>query len=223
VYPELSAALNLDMVGRLRNAVTMQSVAASPRWPGLIEEKTLKHGLNVVTQADPYLPTDSTSFYMQGVPTLNAFTGSHDDYHTTNDTFEKLNYDGMRRIALVMGDVLIDVARDSGAPPFNRVKDPNNGGGGTGGGFKAYLGTVPDYGNTVVKGVLLSGVKADSPAERAGIKGGDIIVSLAGQKIENIYDYTAVLGVLKIGEAVEIKILRGAEELTFLVTPAPRG
>ena len=223
IYPALSAALNLDMVGRMRESVTMQSVAASPRWPGLIEEASLRHGLRVTTQADPYLPTDSTSFYVQGVPTLNAFTGSHDDYHTTRDTFEKLNYDGMRRIAAVMGDVLLDVARDSGAPPYNRVKDPNGGGGGTGGGFKAYLGTIPDYGNTVVKGVLLSGVKAESPAEKAGIKGGDIIVSLAGQKIENIYDYTAVLGVLKIGEAVEVKILRGSEELTFSVAPASRG
>jgi len=222
IYPALSAALNLDMVGRLRDAVTMQSVAASSRWPGLIEQTSMRHDLRVVVQADPYLPTDSTSFYVQGVPTLNAFTGSHDDYHTPRDTWEKLNYDGMRRIAGVMGDVLLDVAQDSGAPPFNRVKDPNSGGG-VGSGFKAYLGTVPDYGNTVVKGVLLSGVKADSPAEKAGLKGGDIIVSLGGQKIENIYDYTAVLGVLKIGEPVEIEVLRGSDRLKFSVTPASRG
>ena len=222
IYPALSAALNLDMVGRLREVVTMQSVAASPRWPGLIEEMSVRHGVRVATQADPYLPTDSTSFYVQGVPTLNAFTGSHDDYHTPGDTWEKLNYDGMRRIAGVMGDVLLDVAGDSGAPPFNRVKEPNSGGG-TGGGIKAYLGTVPDYGNTVVKGVLLSGVKADSPAEKAGLKGGDIIVLLGGQTIENIYDYTAVLGVIKIGQPVEIVVLRGTERLSFMVTPAARG
>ncbi len=222
LYPALSAAFNMDMVGRLRDSVTMQSVAASPRWPALIEETSMHHDLRVVVQADPYLPTDSTSFYVQGVPTLNAFTGSHDDYHTPRDTWEKLNYEGMRRIASVMGEILLDVARDSGAPPFNRVKDPNSGGG-VGSGFKAYLGTVPDYGNTVVKGVLLSGVKADSPAEKAGLKGGDIIVSLGGQKIENIYDYTAVLGVLKIGKTVEIEILRGSDHLTLAITPASRG
>ena len=77
--------------------------------------------------------------------------------------------------------------------------------------------------NTVVKGVLLSGVKADSPAEKAGLKGGDIIVLLGGQTIENIYDYTAVLGVIKIGQPVEIVVLRGTERLSFMVTPAARG
>ncbi|MEY4631457.1 MAG: hypothetical protein RIQ81_1577 [Pseudomonadota bacterium] len=222
LYPRMSAALNLDMVGRLRDALTVQSVAASPAWPAMIESAAIQNGLRIVTQADPYLPTDSTSFYVQGVPTLNAFTGSHDDYHTPSDTWEKLNYPGMAQISGMMSDVLLEVASKSEVPAYNAVKDPNAGGGG-GGGFKAYLGTIPDYGNTVVKGVLLTGVKAGSPAEAAGVKGGDIIVSLAGQKIENIYDYTNVLGVLKIGEPVVIEVLRGPEKLSLTVTPGSRG
>jgi Zn-dependent M28 family amino/carboxypeptidase len=222
IYPQMAAALNLDMVGRLRESLTLQSVAASPAWPALIEQAAARTKISVTMMADPYLPTDSTSFYLQGVPTLNAFTGSHDDYHTPGDTWEKLNYQGMEKIAGLMSDILIEVASNPGAPPFNPVKDPNSGGG-SGGGFKAYLGTIPDYSDTSAKGVLLSGVKAGSPAEASGVRAGDIIVSLAGQKIENIYDYTNVLGVLKIGQAVIIEVQRGAERLSFSVTPGSRG
>lgn len=221
IYPAIAAALNLDMVGRFKDVLTMQSVAASPSWPAMIEQASLRHSVPVLTQEDPWLPTDSTSFYFQGVPTLNAFTGSHDDYHTPRDTFDKLNYEGMRRISMVMADILLNVAQSSEAPAYNPVKDPNSGGG-SGGGFKAYLGTIPDYSNTTSQGVLLSGVKADSPAEKAGLRAGDIIVALAGQKIENIYDYTSVLGVLRIGVPVEIRVVRDGSEVTFSVTPGSR-
>lgn len=220
LYPYLAAALNLDMVGRLKDSLTLQSVGASPLWPALIEAASLQHSVAVTTQDDPWLPTDSTSFYLQGVPTLNAFTGSHDDYHTPGDTYDKLNYTGMERIAAFMADILVRVAQSADAPPFNPVKDPNSGG--SGGGFKAYLGTIPDYSNTTAAGVLLSGVKSDSPADQAGLRAGDIIVFLAGQKIENIYDYTAVLGVLRIGEAVEIQVMRDGNILSFSVVPGSR-
>ena len=66
--------------------------------------------------------------------------------------------------------------------------------------LRTYLGTIPDY-TTEVKGVKLSGVRGGSPAEKAGLKGGDVIVEFAGQKIANIYDYTYALDAAKIGQA----------------------
>lgn len=89
------------------------------------------------------------------------------------------------------------------------------------GGGRAYLGTVPDYG-TDVTGVKLDDVKSGGPADTAGVRGGDVIVELAGTKIENIYDYTAVIDRLKPGQPVKIKVQRITETLELDLTPGSR-
>ena len=91
----------------------------------------------------------------------------------------------------------------------------------TGGRLRAYLGTIPDYAEEV-KGVMLSGVGKDGPADKAGIKSRDIIVELAGRKIENIYDYTNAIEALKIGQPVKMAVLRNGERVELEVTPALR-
>ena len=89
------------------------------------------------------------------------------------------------------------------------------------GGGRAYLGTVPDY-VTVVVGVKLDDVKSGGPAETAGVRGGDVILELAGTKIENIYDYTAVIDRLKPGQVVKIKVQRDAKTMELDLTPGSR-
>ncbi len=86
----------------------------------------------------------------------------------------------------------------------------------------AYLGTIPDYVAGDIKGLKLSGVSANGPAAKAGVKGGDVIVELAGRKIENIYDYTYAIEALKIGQAVQIVVQRGNETIKLDVTPTAR-
>ena len=87
--------------------------------------------------------------------------------------------------------------------------------------LRTYLGTIPDY-TTEVKGVKLSGVRGASPAEKAGLKGGDVIVEFAGQKIANIYDYTYALDAVKIGQPVKIIVERDGQAVTLTVTPEAR-
>ena len=88
--------------------------------------------------------------------------------------------------------------------------------------LRAYLGTVPDYADTDVKGVKLSDVAKDGPASKAGLKGGDLIVELAGQKIENIYDYTYAIEALKIGDVVKCIVQRGEKRIELQITPGSR-
>ena len=83
----------------------------------------------------------------------------------------------------------------------------------------AYLGTIPDYVAGDVKGLKLSGVSKEAPAAKARVQGGDIIVQLAGRKIEDIYDYTYAIEALKIGEEVTIVVQRGEKTVTMQVTP----
>src|SRR5690606_36999222 len=135
-----------------------------------------------------------------------AFTGSHEDYHKPSDTPEKLNYEGLQKIARFMGLVAQGLAGRTDSPDYVAMKKPEEEG--SRGGIRAYLGTVPDYADTDIKGGKLSGVTKDAPADVAGVKANDIIVELAGTKIENIYDYTYALQALKIGEAVKMVLLR---------------
>ena len=217
--PRIVAAMNMDMVGRLTDKLVLQGVSSSPVWPSLVETKNAVVGLPVSLSNETDLPTDASSFYQIGVPILSAFTGSHRDYHTPRDTPEKLNYRDAARIARLMGLITRSLAITEDAPKF--VKQASKPKQALRGGLRAYLGTVPSYGDDVV-GVLLDDTTVDAPAHSAGVRKGDIIIGLDGTKIENIYDYTAVLDTIKIGRETTIKVLRGDEELELKITPSSR-
>jgi S1-C subfamily serine protease len=161
-----------------------------------------------------------TSFYVKNVPVLNFFTGAHEDYHRPTDTAEKLSYDGLERVTNFAEQIILDLAQTPERPDLAKVERSSQ----TGAGretLRAYLGTIPDY-TTEVKGVKLSGVRGGSPAEKAGLKGGDVIVEFAGQKITNIYDYTYALDAVKIGQPVQIAIDRDGQRITLTATPEAR-
>lgn len=214
-----SAYLNMDMVGRLNKALVLQGIGSSPVWKGLLEKDNLLLGLPLVLQDTAYLPTDSTSFYVKGIPALSAFTGAHSDYHTPGDTADKLNYPGAAQIVQLIEKLTLDLASRSQAPEYRKQAPPKQG---SGRGLRVYLGTIPDYTSGDLKGVKLSGVSSGGPAAQAGLQGGDIIIELNGKKIENIYDYTYALDELKIGKATQIVIIRQGKELKLQITPGSR-
>jgi len=219
---KIAAYLNADMVGRLRdNRLTLQGVGSSHAWRKLIEKRNVAAGFNLTLQDDPYLPTDVTSFYPKNVPVLNFFTGAHDDYHRPSDTADKINYEGLERIAKFSEQLVIDLAQAPERPDLAKVERTSQEGGGRET-LRAYLGTIPDYTTSDIKGVKLSGVRGASPAEKAGLKGGDVITEFAGQKIANIYDYTYALDAVKIGVPVQVVIERDGKQMTLTVTPEAR-
>src|SRR5262249_11933366 len=151
------------------------------------------------------LPTDVTAFYPKGVPVIHFFTGSHEDFHRPSDTAEKINYEGMERIARFARGIITDLLTAPERPDYLKVGHSDHDTGGREQ-LRAYLGTIPDY-TTEVEGVKLSGVRSGGPAEKAGLKGGDIIVEFGGQQIKNIYDYTYALDAVKIGRPVDLVVL----------------
>jgi S1-C subfamily serine protease len=88
--------------------------------------------------------------------------------------------------------------------------------------MRIYLGTIPDYAAGDIEGVKLSGVRDGGPADKAGLKGGDVIVEFAGKAIKNIYDYTYALDAMKIGVPVPIVVLRDGQRVSLNVTPEAR-
>ena len=216
----VAACFNFDMVGRLRdNKLMLQGLGSSTAWRRLIEKHNVAAGFQLVLQDDPYLPTDVTAFYPRGVPVISFFTGSHDDYHRPTDTPEKINLDGLERILKFSRGLLLDVAGAATRPDYVKVATSQQGG--SRDNLRAYLGTIPDYA-TEVQGVKISGVRGGSPAEKAGLLGGDVIVEFAGQKIANIYDYTYALDAVKIGQPITIVVQRAGQKVTVTATPEAR-
>lgn len=218
---KIVAYLNADMIGRLReNKLTLQGVGSSHAWRKIIEKRNVAAGFNLILQDDPYLPTDVTSFYTRNVPVLNFFTGAHEDYHRPTDTADKLDYEGLERVSKFSQQIVLDLVQMPERPDLAKVERSSQEGGGRET-VRAYLGTIPDY-TTEVKGLKLSGVRGGSPAEKGGLKGGDVVVEFAGQKITNIYDYTYALDAVKIGQPVEIVVEREGKRMTLTVTPEAR-
>jgi C-terminal processing protease CtpA/Prc len=185
----------------------------------MIEKRNVAAGFNLSLEEDPYLPTDTTSLYPKGVPVLAFFTGSHEDYHRPTDTADTVNYDGAVRVAKFARGILTEL-ESSERPAYAEVQLRHSASGGREN-LRAYLGTIPDYA-TEVQGVKLSGVRAGGPADKAGLKGGDVIVEFGGAKVANVYDYTYALDAVKIGQPTDVVILRNGERLSLKVTPEAR-
>ncbi len=212
------AYLNFDMVGRLReNKLTLQGVGSSSVWKKLIERRNVLAGFDLTLQQDPYLPTDTTSFYPKGIPVLAWFTGSHEEYHRPADDPDTLNYEGIERVTRFASNMVRDLTKGGERPDYVKVEKSTKGGNRDA--IRVYLGTIPNYASEDVKGVLLSGVRGGAPADKAGLKAGDIIVRFAGKDIENIYDYTYALNAVKVGKPVEIEVIRKGKRIKLTVTP----
>ncbi|WP_373506595.1 M28 family peptidase, partial [Thiocapsa sp.] len=217
---QVLAYLNLDMIGRLDSHLSIQGAGSSSLWRGEIERRNVPVGLPLQVQDDAYLPTDSTSFYLAGVPVLSFFTGVHQDYNTSRDTADRLNYEGLTRIARLAGLLAAVVAVRDTAPEYIAQEKPSTGANRAN--LRAYLGTIPAYDKTDLKGVLVDGVAKDGPAERGGMRAGDLIVSVASRRIENIYDYTYALNALKAEEPVTVTVERDGTEQPLSIVPAAR-
>ncbi|MCG6942854.1 MAG: M20/M25/M40 family metallo-hydrolase [Thiohalocapsa sp.] len=220
ITDQVLAYLNMDMVGRLTKQLSVQGVGSSPLWRVELERGNAPVGLPLRLQEDAYLPTDSTSFYLAGVPVLSFFTGVHADYNTSHDTADRLNYTGLGRVARLVDRLTAAVASREEGPEYVAQEKPGTGA--SRAHLRAYLGTIPDYAGNEVKGVLLDGVAKGGPAERGGLRAGDVVVAVAGRRIENIYDYTYALNALKLDEPVTVTVRRGGEERKLSVVPVAR-
>jgi hypothetical protein len=213
----LQAYINMDMVGRLRDHLFIQGVGSADNWTQAVELTAPKTDVPVTVQEDPYLPTDSLAFYLAEVPTISLFTGSHAEYHTPRDTPDLINYPGEEKVLNVVKDITDLLLSNTVSLKYIKVAGGQNKLEGRS--FHVYLGTVPDYTQEGVKGVRLSGVSKDSPAEKAGLKEKDVIVEFSGTKVENLYDYVYTLQSVKPNKEAVIKVLRDGKIQELKITP----
>ena len=217
--------------GKLAQAVqtAMEANNDKPVKVQLTESENLKLRFEEIAPKSPFVlqlsedgfgPSDHSSFYAQKIPVLFFFTGTHSDYHKPSDTADKINYDGLLKITNFVEEIVKAIDANPIKPTYAVAKSSGMAGGRMG--FNVSLGTIPNYADGAGDGLLLDGVRDDSPAAKAGIKAGDKIVKLAGKEIRNVSDYTFILGELKAGTEYEIVVRRGAENLTLKIVPAAR-
>jgi aminopeptidase YwaD len=217
---QITAMINLDMIGRMQNnELTIFGVGTSPVWGSVIESSSYYEDFTVRTNPDGFGPSDHASFYAKGIPVLFFHTGLHEDYHRPSDTADKINYEGIEDIVKFVYEIAYSVNTYREPVAFTRADSPQPRG--TMGNIRVYVGTMPDYVGES-GGLRITGVRSDSPAEKAGIKTGDVIIKFGDREIENVYDYTYALGEHNPGDVIEVVIIRDDEELTLELELAAR-
>ncbi|MSP38180.1 MAG: M20/M25/M40 family metallo-hydrolase [Deltaproteobacteria bacterium] len=219
----IKAMINLDMVGRLRdNRLTVSGARSGEKLSEIVTGAGRTLGF-AIGESDDVGRSDHMSFYNKKIAVLHFTTGVHPDYHRPSDTWEKIDIDGMARVGDLALATTLSVANAKepmrfvslpSRPPSERGDDRR--------GISVYLGTMPDYGANSA-GLRLAGVASDSPAARAGLREGDVIVKLAEAKIQNIEDLTAALRNQKPDDEVAIVVLRGESTLTLKAILRERG
>ncbi len=83
-------------------------------------------------------------------------------------------------------------------------------------GYGAWFGSQPSM-DEVGNGVLLEGVTDGSPAQKAGIRAGDLVVKMGKTDVNDLMGMTQVLRARKPGDTLDVVVKRGTEAKTFRV------
>ncbi len=210
------AMLNMDMIGRIKDEkVYIGGVGTGSTLKAVVEQAAQNSGFKIEYSPGGYSSSDHTSFVARKIPVLFFFSGLHSDYHKPSDTWEKINPESAARLLNVVAATGEQLADAEDRPAFQVVADEKPPGGG-GSGYGPYFGSIPDFGE-VETGVRFADIKPNSPAAKAGLKAGDILVQFNDKPIKNLYDFTDALRRSKVGEVVEVKVLRDGQQVTASV------
>lgn len=227
--PELRAgvigAVNLDTVGRLGDRkVTVLGTGTATEWPHIFRGAGFVTGIEGQFPPGQYEASDQMSFIEAGIPAVQLFSGAHADYHRPSDTPEKIDLDGMAKVAAYAREA-IEYLAGRKAPLTVTIGAPPSSGGpkraGDGGGRRVSFGTVPDFSHTG-PGLRLDGTTPGSPAEKAGMVKGDLIVRVDGKPVEGMRGFSEILKALTPGQIVDVDFLREGKESKTRVTVVER-
>ena len=209
------AMLNFDMVGRMRdNKLTIAGVDSGDRLRAVTGDAARAAGVHAELSGTPFAPSDHSRFYSAGSPVLFFYTGSHPDYHRPSDTVDRLNADGMARVAAIGASVVS--ALDEGARPVYAKLTPPSRKRGTARGGSAFLGVGGDgFG---ADGARLAHVVPGSAAERAGLRDGDVLVRVDEVAVDGFEALRRLIGARQPGDVVRLVYLRDGRDHETLAT-----
>lgn len=203
--------INMDMIGRLNDKkdLIVYGTGTSSKWKNILDDKN-EYDFNLTFNDEGFGPSDHSSFYGKKIPVLFFFTGTHTDYHKPSDDADKINAVGQEKVVKYVYDLALAIVNSETKPDYISVEKKDTG---RMMGSRVYVGTVPDFAGEV-DGYKLGGVTDGSPAAKAGLQAGDIIIQFGEKKISNIYDFTYALGNYVPGDKVNVIIKRDNKEMT---------
>ena len=205
--------LNFDMVGRLNENkdLAINGTGTSSKWQTLINEVNVDENFSLKLSESGIGPSDHSSFYLHEIPAIHFFTGQHNDYHTSRDKRNTINYDGIFEILKFVDDIIEDSSSIS-VFDFQETKNdtrqtPK---------FSVTLGVMPDYLYSG-KGMRIDGVSKEKTAGQFGIKKGDIVIKMGSVDVEDMMSYMQGLSKFKKGDSTIVKILRDGKEIDISI------
>ena len=220
--PEVVAMVNMDMIGRLGEELTVYGVGSSEGWSALLEEANREVGAPIVEMAEGYGPSDHVAFYLRQIPVLAFFTGVHADYHRATDDLERLNLEGLHSVARLVRQVVDRLAgtgrrlafdprqfepRAIDAPVVDSDDRP-----------PLKIGVVPGPADGK-PGVPVDALVEASPGARAGVQAGDRIVRVGARRIESVYDYVRALREMPPDAPWRMVVERDGRRVTLTFEP----
>jgi hypothetical protein len=214
------AMINMDMIGRIKDEkVFVGGTGTGATFKDLLDEEKNKFPFHIEYSASGYGASDHTSFVGKQIPVLFFFSGLHADYHKPSDTWDKINAPDAAELLDFIDDVALKIDSANERVAFVTVKEDQPGGlsaSGGGGGYGPYFGSIPDFGQEE-NGVKFSDVRPGSPAAKAGFKAGDVLVQFGDKPIHNLYDFTDALRRSKVGDVVDVQVMRDGKPMNASV------
>lgn len=213
------AMINFDMIGRLKQddqAIMIGGTGTSAESEAMLyslDSGTIK--LNFSPEG--YGPSDHAAFYAENITVFFFSTGAHEDYHTPDDDWERINFEGEREVLDIGRQLTITLADREENLTFKEAGPKQQEGGRAGYRFKVTLGIMPDFTSTVQGGLGVGGVKKDGPAYKGGILKGDIITAIDGKQVNDIYDYMNRLKKLQPGQVISVDVLRDNQKIVLII------
>lgn len=228
--------LNMDMIGRAspapdapdnepkKDRLVVYGTGTGSGLEAAVDKFSAPLGFNLIKVPTGSGPSDHESFFLKKVPVLFLFTGTHRDYHTPADTPDKVNFAGLLKAVDLAEGLTTHFAARAERPKFEATKggwyDPTEARPRkTGRASGPRLGIMPGNYEAEDGGVLVEDVTPGGAAEKAGLKKGDRVVSIAGKPVKNIEDYMKAMAAQKAGVEIEVVVVRKDKKETVKVTP----
>ncbi|MCX6257231.1 MAG: M28 family peptidase [Bacteroidia bacterium] len=214
---KIKAMINFDMIGRYRpeeKPIMISGTGTASEFDSLLTVHNKTFNLPLKFSAGGQEGSDQASFNLENIPVLFFNTGMHPEYHTPEDKVSLINFEGEKKVLDYAKEVIVDLSSSDYKLVYKEAGEKPQS---TGGRFKVTLGIMPDYAADNVTGLRIDDVRKGGPAEKAGIKKGDVIISMDGKSVSNIYDYMSRLKTLDAGKLVKVEVMRDNQKISLSV------
>jgi membrane-associated protease RseP (regulator of RpoE activity) len=214
---KIFANLNFDTVGRLfENKLMILNGNSAREWKFIFMGTEYTTGIPSELIKQELDASDQVSFIRKGIPAVQFFSGPNEDYHKPGDTAEKIDANGLVKVATVVKEVLQYLTERADPLEFtgktgdgsDENKEPQS----SGQGRRVSTGTMPDFSYTG-EGVKVASVAEDSPGAAAGLKKGDIIKKVNNKSVKSLRDYSNTLKEFSPGDSVQMEIERDGKKV----------